>query len=136
MTPEIDALKAARAAEQASLDAMVVVGTAEGTVAEARVEELQVQQLAARRRWSASKGRLTKAQRDGAAGKVVAARIAVEQAYAEFDRISGAVIDEASRINLARLDELGSTLQQMHRTWDAGSAVIEALARPDRRAPE
>lgn len=46
-----------------------------------------------------------------------------------------AVIDEMQRITGARLDNNGALLQQANRTWDAGSAVIDALARPAQGGP-
>ncbi|MCC3318441.1 hypothetical protein [Nocardia africana] len=84
-------------------------------------------QTAARRRWSAAKGRLTRAQKDGSAEKIAEARQRCDAAYAEFDAISKAVITEMQSIVGAGLERNERLLGQARRSWDAGSAVIEAL---------
>lgn len=133
--PEVDALIDTREAEQRTLDELIVVNGAEGAVATARSADLLAEQAAARRRWAAAKGLLTKAQKDGGAAKIAAARERRDRACAEFERISDAAIAEMQQINGARLDSLGETMTQMRRSWDAGSAVIDALAPPTRHEP-
>ncbi|SFQ26719.1 hypothetical protein [Amycolatopsis rubida] len=133
--PEVDALIAAHDAERDRLNRMIAVRGAESAAATARVRGLAEQQLAARRRWSAAKGLLSKARRDGSAAKIATARERCDQAYAEFERLSGAAIAETVRIHGARLDELGATMAQMRRTWDAGSAVTGALKQPREGTP-
>lgn len=128
--PEVDALIVAHAAERDQLNRMIAVSEAESAVATARVHDLAEQQLAARRRWSAAKGLVSKARRDGSAAKIAAARERCDRAYSEFTQLSDAVIAETLRINEARLDELGTTVTQMRWTWDAGAAVIDALKPP------
>jgi hypothetical protein len=133
--PEVDALVVAHDAERDQLNRMIVVSGAECAVATARVRDLAEQQLAARRRWSAAKGLLSKARRDGSAAKITAARERCDRAYAEFTQLSVSAIAETLRINGARLDELDTTMTQMRRTWDAGSAVIDALKPPHQGTP-
>jgi len=133
--PEVDALIVAHDAERDRLDRMIAVSGAESAVATARVQDLAEQQLAARRRWSAAKGLVSKAQRDGSAAKIAAAREQCDQAYAAFRQLSDTAIAETLQINGARLGELGTTMTQMRRTWDAGSAVIDALKPPCQPTP-
>ncbi|MDT7787230.1 MAG: hypothetical protein QOF58_5649 [Pseudonocardiales bacterium] len=128
--PEVDALIDTHEVEQRKFAELMVVGTAESTVATARSADLLRQQTAARRRWSAAKGLLTKAQKDGGADKIEAARERCERAYAEFERVSDATIAEMQQINRAGIDNLDETLSQMGRSWEAGSAVIDELSRP------
>lgn len=128
--PDVDALIEAHEVEQGKLNATIVVSQAESAVATARRSELVAQQLMVHRRLSAAKGLLTKAQKDGSAAKVIAARERRDRAYTEFLRVSDEVITEMRQINGAQLDNLGQTFDQMHRTWDASSAVTDALARP------
>ena len=127
--PDLDALIAAREAERARLHEAMVVGEAEGTVAAARQSDLAAQQNAARRRWSAAKGLLTKAQKNGAAAAIAAARERRDRAYTEYTRIADAAIGEMQQITGARIDSLEPLFDQMHRTWAADSAVTDALAR-------
>ncbi len=128
--PEVDALISVHDAERDHLNAAFVVAAAEGTVATARQNELVAQQTAARRRWSAAKGRLTRARKDGSAERIAAARERADDAYREFTRISDAAITEMQQILGARLDSGGELLTRARETWDAGSAVIDALAQP------
>jgi G:T-mismatch repair DNA endonuclease (very short patch repair protein) len=51
------------------------------------------------RRHNAAKGLVIRARREGSAEKIAAAVERERQAYAEFDRISGAVIEEMFKIN-------------------------------------
>ena len=102
-------------------------GDAEATVSAVRGSELAAQQKAASRRWSAAKGRLTRAQKDGDAVKIAAARTRFDAAYAEFDAISGKVIAELHGIAGASLDRAGGQLDQMKRSAAAGDAVLDAL---------
>jgi len=128
--PEVDALISVHVAERNQLNAAFAVAAAEGTVATARQNELMAQQTTARRRWTSAKGRLTKARKDGNADRIAAARTRADDAYREFTRISDAAITEMQQILGARLDNNGELLTRTRQTWDAGSAVIDALARP------
>lgn len=105
-------------AEQRRFNDLAVVGSAEGVVTAARMAELAAMQDHAYRRVSAAKGQMTRARRDGDAARIAAARQRVTQAYAEFDRISDAVIAEMVHLQRARLD-LGALIGQLRRTWDA-----------------
>lgn len=133
--PEVDALITVHDAERNRLNAAFAVDAAERTVATARQNELVAQQTAARRRWSAAEGRLTKARKDGSADAIAAARERADDAYREFTRISDAAIREMQQILGARLDNGGELLARARQTWDAGSAVIDALAQPAHRQP-
>ncbi|MEV6832052.1 hypothetical protein [Amycolatopsis sp. NPDC051102] len=133
--PGVDALVAAHAAERSQLNAAFVVNAAEGTVATVRQDELVAQQAAARRRWTAAKGQLTKARKDGSAEKITAARQRADNAYQEFTRISDAAIAEMQQLLGARLTSNGELLKQARQTWNTGSAVIDALVRSGSTEP-
>lgn len=131
--PDLDTLIEAHRAEQGQLNQTMAVAGAEGVVADARIAELAAQQKTALRRVSAAKGQLTRARKDGSAEKIAAARARLTAAEADFDRISDACITEMQQITGARLDNLGTLLHQMDRTWTAGSAVTDALTLADER---
>jgi hypothetical protein len=128
--PDIDALIEVQEREQAKLDEHFVVSKAEGTVANLRHQELAAQAAAARRRLSAAQGLLTKARKDGSAATIAAARQRADAASAEFDRISRANLTEMQSLLAERLKAQDELLEQMGRSWDAGAAVTDALARP------
>lgn len=114
-------------AEQRRFNDLAVVGSAESVVTATRMAELASQQQTAYRRVSAARGRLTRAQRDGNAAKISAAKQRVTAAYAEFDRVSGAVIAEMLALVRTRDHHVGEIFDQLRRTWDAGHEVREAL---------
>ncbi|MEU2032626.1 hypothetical protein [Nocardia amamiensis] len=127
--PEIDGLIDAADRERDGFWALAAVSDAEGTVSKVRGSDLAEQQIAARRRrWSAAKGRLTRAQKDGNAAKIAEARKRCDAAYAELDAISEAVIQELRGIVSAGLERNDELLGQMRRSWDAGLAVIDTLS--------
>ena len=134
--PHVDPLIDIAEAEQGRLDAAIVVGQAEGVVATVRQDDLVALQKAAYRRLSAAKGRLTRARKDGHAEKIAAAAARVQAARAEADAISDDAIAQLHDLSQARLEQLGDTMQQMRRSWDAGAAVIDALAHPTPPSPE
>jgi hypothetical protein len=122
------------AAERAKLGEAMVVTAAESTATSARMTELVEAQRAARARWSAAKGLVTKALRDGNAAKIAAAR--QRAAYAEFDRIGRAAVEEMLALNRRGLGNLGLVLDQMGRAWDADAEVTRNMAAdPLRRSP-
>lgn len=130
--PEVDALLDAADHEHVASRNLVVVNTAESTVASARLADIASQQMAARRSWSAARGLLTKAQKNGDAAKIAAARERETAAYREYDAISKAAIDEGFGIVAAGNERLGRQLDQMQRTNTADAAVLDALTkRPD-----
>jgi len=128
--PEIDGLISVHDARRDQLNQMVAVSAAERTVADVRQADLIQRQKAARGRWAAAKGQLTRARNDGDMDKIAAASQRADDAYREFLAISDASIDEQLQILGARLDANGALLEQVGQTWDAGSAVITALAQP------
>ncbi|MEV6279121.1 hypothetical protein [Nocardia sp. NPDC051832] len=103
------------------------VSTAEATVADTRLNNLAEQQKPARRRWSAAKALLTKAQKAGHAAKIAAARQREIAAYREFDTISRATINEGFGIVAAGNQRWGQRLDHMQRTNAADDAVLTAL---------
>lgn len=98
-------------------DQVAAVRSAEAVVTHARLAQLEEAQLAARRRISAAKGLLTRAQRDGSADKILAARKRLDQRRAEFDGISGAVVAEAKQIYDHWADQNRDFLDQMGQRW-------------------
>ncbi|SEP46484.1 hypothetical protein [Amycolatopsis saalfeldensis] len=112
------------------LNRMIAVSAAERTVADRRQADLLQQQKAARQRWAAAKGQLTRARKAGDADTIATAAQRADDAYRAFLAISDASIDEQQQILGTRLDTNGALLEQMDQTWDAGSAVITALAHP------
>jgi len=126
--PDVDPLIDAHEAEQGKLDDLITTDQAEAAVRAARRADLVAEQTAALRRWKAAKGLLTKAQKNGSAEKIAAARARVDLASAEFDRISETNIAELSRLHRAQLDSLGEIFSQLRRSWDADDAVTDALA--------
>jgi len=66
---------------------------------------------------SAAKSLLTRAQRDGSAERIAAARTRVDAAYTEADELGRAAIEEMQAMNAARLDNFGDLLGQMSRSW-------------------
>ncbi|ABW14127.1 hypothetical protein Franean1_4760 [Parafrankia sp. EAN1pec] len=133
--PDIDAFIDVADAERGTLNDLFAVNAAENAVVAIRRDELVAEQTAAHRRWSAAKGRLTRAQRDGDAGKIAAARRRVDELSAECDRNDKRITAELARLSQARHDQVGEIYDQMHRSWDAGGRVIDALEghRVDRR---
>jgi hypothetical protein len=112
------------AGEQARLSQTMAITVAESAVRSARMADLVEAQRAARARWSAAKGLLTKAMKDCSADKIAAAQKRERAAYAEFDRIGKEAIDEMLALNDAGLDNLGQVLDQMGRSWAADAAAI------------
>jgi hypothetical protein len=124
----VSGAKARAVAERAKLHEAMVVTAAESTVTSARMADLAEAQRAARARWSAAKGVLTKAMKDGNAAKITAAREREQAAYAEFDRISRQAVEEMLALNRRGLDNLGQVLDQMGRAWEVDAEVTRGLA--------
>lgn len=101
---------------------------AEGMVAAARLNDLTALQQAAKRRWSAAKGRLTKSHKDGDAAAIAAAQVHCDRAFTEFTRISDQAINEALEIPGARMDSTNPLLDQARRTLSADAAATDALS--------
>ena len=116
--------------ERAKLGAAMAITAAESTVTSARMADLVEVQRAARARWSAAKGLLTKAIKDGSADKIAAAQQRERAASAEFARIADQAIEEMLALNAAGLDNLGQVLGQMGRTWQADAAAARELGEP------
>jgi hypothetical protein len=88
-----------RDAERGRLHELMAVSSAESAVDSACIRQLRAAQERAWRPHTAAKGQLTRARKDGGAGKIAAAIERERQAYAEFDRISRDVIEEMLAIN-------------------------------------
>jgi hypothetical protein len=124
---EVDRLIDAADREYSESWNLTAVNVAENVVADARLTDIAEQQKAARRRWSAAQGLLTKAEKSGDAAKIADARQHEIEAYREFDAISQAVITEGFGIVSAGSDRLGRQLDQLKRNNAAGDAVLEEL---------
>jgi len=122
------------AAEQAKLNEAMVITSAERTVIDVRMAELAAVQRSARARWSAAKGQLTRAMKDGGAEKIAAAQERERAAYAEFDDIGRAAIEEMFALNRTGLDNLGRVLDQIGPTWEAAAEVTRRLIHPEPEA--
>jgi hypothetical protein len=123
-------LTAAADAEHRRFTELAAVAAAEGVVTASRREELTTAQLQARRRLSAAKGLLTKAQKDGSAETIAAARKHYAAADTEYARIADAAIAELLQLGHAGLDTNGELLDQMRRAWAASDRAIDALRPP------
>ncbi|MEV7011711.1 hypothetical protein [Streptosporangium sp. NPDC051022] len=128
---ELDALQKVADAASQELAEHITITSAEGVVASARVAQLNEQSRKAFRRISSMRGQLTRAQKDGDAAKIAAARKKLDQASDEFDRISKACIAEGHEIVQAGLERTGTTFALMRESWDAGDAVVEAHRHPN-----
>jgi hypothetical protein len=122
------------AAEQAKLDEALVVTSAESEVCHSRMADLVEAHRGARARWSAAKGQLTRAMKDGSAGRIAAAQERERAAWAEFDHVGRESIEEMFTLNRGGLDDLGRVLDQIGPTWDAQAEVTRQLADPEAEA--
>jgi hypothetical protein len=122
------------AAERAKLNEAMVMMSAENSVINIRVAELAEMHRSARARWSAAKGQLTRAMKDGSAEKIAAAHERERAAYADFDHIGRAAIRESATLNGASLDNDGRVLDQMGPTWEAAAEVTRRLTHPEPEA--
>lgn len=114
-------------AERARLHEMMAVGEAERSVADVRIADLKAAQEAARQRYIAVKGLVTRARKDGNAEKIATAVTRERQAYANFIAVSDASIDEMFVINGAGLERLGDLLEQVDRAWDADADAVREI---------
>lgn len=124
---DFDEVVAAAAAAEDGFWRAAVVNKAETTVAAARNADLAAQASAARRRLSAARGRLTRAQKDGGADLIGVARRRVEDSSSEYRSIAMAVLDEMDLNNRAAADRLAKLLEQQRLMFDAHERVLEAL---------
>jgi len=124
------------ASERAKLNKAMAITSAESVVTSARMADLVEAQRAAQARHAAAKGLLTKAMKDGNAGKIAAARSREAAAYREAAHTGDQVITEMLTLNRAGLDNLGRVLDQMGRAWAADAEVTRGLAREAGPEPE
>jgi hypothetical protein len=120
--------------ERARLHELMAVGEAERTVADVRMADLKAAHEAARRRLSAAKGMVTRAQKDGSAEKIAAAAERERHAYAEFRAVGDASIGEMFTINRAGLERLGELLDHIGPAWDADTAALREITGRDAEA--
>jgi len=102
---------------------IAVATEAESVVIETRVRELAEQSARGWRRVPAAKGRLTRAQRDGDAGRIAAAAEHLRQVQDEADRIGEAAITEmqaATGRGIANLGRLIDAMGQVMPECEAG----------------
>ena len=131
---DLDEAEDREAAERAKLNEAMVVMSAENSVISIRVTELAEMHRSARARWSAAKGQLTRAMKDGSAEKIAAAREREQAAYAEFDHVGRAAIRESAALTNAGLDNLGRALDQIGPAWAAADEVMRQLTHPEPEA--
>lgn len=117
--PAVSAKLEAAAELHAELTRQAAVGAAESTVRSARIAELHEAHMAAERRVSAARGRLTRARRDGSAAKIAAASARLRELEAEADRTGDTAIREMQALTGAGLASLGEYLDTMGRAWAA-----------------
>jgi hypothetical protein len=117
--------------EQARLDELMAVNSAERAVADVRMADLAAAQTDAWRRHRASKRLVTRALKDGSAEKIAAEQERERQAYADASAIADAGIAEMFVINRAGLDRFGELLGQMGRAWDADAAALNEITGPE-----
>lgn len=123
-------LRAVAAVEQTKLNDLIVVAEAESVVTTSRHSELQELTQAARRRVTAAKGQLTRARRDGNAGKIAAARVRLDTAEADWERVTDAAMEEIQATIRAKLDGLSAMNAQIDVSWAAQAAVTDTYRRP------
>jgi predicted Zn finger-like uncharacterized protein len=116
-------VQAAADAEQTKLDGMFAVTDAMRAATGPRFAELAEVQRAAWRRHSAAKEQLNRAQRDGNAERIAAAKARLDATYTEADRLADVSIREMLAINETHLANLGEILGQVGPTWDAQVAA-------------
>lgn len=133
LSPEVDRAQDRADAAQARFDGLAAVATAENVVGAVRREELVEAPKKAWRRVSAARGRLTKAQKDGDAERIIQARRRVDELYAEADRISRECLREMQSETRAGLDTLAAMNELVGEVFDALSAVGDAIERRSRR---
>ena len=110
---------------RAKLGQVMVIAAAEGTVTSARMADLVDAPRAARARWAAAKGRVTRARKDGGADKIAAAIDQENAAYQEYDRIGREAVEEMLALNACGLDNLGEILAHMTRAWEQDAAALD-----------
>jgi len=115
------------AAERAKLNEAVMVMSAERPVINARVADLVEVQRAAQARWSAAEGELTRAMKDGGAGRIAAAREREQAARAELDHTGREARAEMATLSESGLDNLGRVLDQIRPTWQALDGITRKM---------
>jgi hypothetical protein len=102
-------------------------------VTDLHMADLTAGQTAAWRRHRAAKGLVTRALKNGAAGKIAAAQERERRAYAEAQHVADG-IDEMFVINRAGLDRFGELLQGLGTAWAANSAQTGEMPGRDAEA--
>lgn len=88
--PDVDALLDRANADQAKLNDLMAVSSAERTVMDARADGIAAAQKAARRKASAAENRVTRAREDGGALEIAAAQAEYEAVCRETREIQAA----------------------------------------------
>jgi hypothetical protein len=129
---DLAALQQREATAQQAFAEHATVSAAESVVGSARMEELAALQKKAARRHSAAKGLLTKAQKDGSADKIAAARARVDAAWREYDDIAEAGLNEMFEISNALNAQTTTSFGLMREHWNAMDQVADATWRKPR----
>jgi hypothetical protein len=124
-------LQAIADAEQAKLNELMVITSAESVPRTSRIAELMEEQKKANRRVSAARGRLTRARKDGSAEKIGAAARQLRELEGEAWRIGDEAIRQSQEMMSGGLANTGAVLDQMGRAWEAQAAVTETHRDPD-----
>lgn len=127
---ELGALQEVADTARQELAEHMAITEAEGTVASVRMAQLDEHSRKASWRISAMRSQLLRAQQNGDAEEIAAARQRLERAGADFDRISKACIAEGQQIVGAGLERLGATFGLMDESRVADGEVVEAQGRP------
>ena len=117
-------------AEQARLNDMMAVSSAEGIVGTARIADLHAAQQAAWRRMSAMKGQVTRALKDGSAERIKAAHARYDAARIEADALADASIKEMCAVMNQGNASLAAVYGQVAITWDAQAAALRETTDP------
>lgn len=117
-------------AEQARLNDMMAVSSAEGIVGAARIGDLHAAQQAAWRRVSAMKGQVTRAIKDGSAERIRTAEARYDAARREADALADAGIKEMCAVLNQGNAGLAAVYDQVTITWDAQAAALRETAGP------
>jgi hypothetical protein len=122
------------AAERAKLNEATMAMSARHSVINARVADLAEVERAARARWAAAEGELTRAMKDSGAERITAARERERAAYAEVGQIGREARAELVTLSQSGLDNLGRVLDQIGPTWKALDEIMRQLDHPEPEA--
>jgi hypothetical protein len=123
---KVEELKAIADSEHASLYDQLAVYAAEDVVGSTRMQELAAQHDAAKRRLSAAREQVTRAEDKGSFDKIAEARAHLDAMHAEFDRISHEAMTETQQLHEARLEAANALVQQLKTSRIADLVALKA----------